>query len=48
MKTHIKVDPSRANKTMRANSAPIKKYENYFLKHEIDYLTNFQYESGNS
>ena len=32
---------------MRANNALIKKYENSFLKQEIDYPTNFQYESSN-
>ena len=42
-----KVDPSCDNKTMRTNDTLIKKYENSFLKHEIDYLTNFQHESSN-
>ena len=32
---------------MRANNALIKRYENSFLKQEIDYLTNFQHESSN-
>ena len=32
---------------MRANNALIKKYENSFLKQEVDYLTNFQHESSN-
>ena len=36
-----KVDPSCDNKTMRANNVLIKKYENSFLKQEVDYLTNF-------
>ena len=33
-----KVDTSYDNKTMRANNALIKKYENSFLKQEVDYL----------
>ena len=32
---------------MRANNSLIKKYENSFLKQEVVYLTNFQYEIGN-
>ena len=36
-----KVDTSYDNKTIRANNALIKKYENSFLKQEVDYLTNF-------
>ena len=36
--TYKKVDPSCDNKIMRANKALIKKYENSFLKQEIDYL----------
>ena len=35
------------NKTMRANNALVKKYENSFLKQEVDYLTNIQHESSN-
>ena len=36
--TYKKVDPSCDNKIMRANKALIKKYENSFLKQEIEYL----------
>ena len=36
--TYKKIDPSCDNKIMRANKAIIKKYENPFLKQEIDYL----------
>ena len=36
--TYKKIDPSCDNKIMRANNAIIKKYENPFLKQEIDYL----------
>ena len=36
--TYKKIDPSCDNKIMRANNALIKKYENPFLKQEIDYL----------
>ena len=32
---------------MRENDAPVKKYKNYFLKQEIDYLTNFKYKTSN-
>ena len=32
---------------MRVNNALNKKYENYFLKQGIDYLTNFHHESSN-
>ena len=32
---------------MIANNTLIQKYENSFLKQEIDYLTNFQHESSN-
>ena len=32
---------------MRENNALIQKYENSFLKQEIDYLTNFHHESSN-
>ena len=32
---------------MRANNSLIKKYENSFLKQEVVYLKNFQYEIGN-
>ena len=32
---------------MRANNALIKKYENSFLKQEVDNLTNFQHKSSN-
>ena len=47
IKTHTKkVDPSCDNQTRRANNALIKKYENYFLKQEIDYLKYFQHESN--
>ena len=42
-----KEDPSCDNKTMRANNSLVKKYEKYFLKQEIDHLTNLQYESSN-
>ena len=42
-----KEDPSCDNKTMRASNSLIKKYEKYFLKQEIDHLTNLQYESSN-
>ena len=45
--TYKKVNPSCDNKTMRANNAFIKKYENSFLKQEIDDMTNFQHESSN-
>ena len=45
--TYKKVDSSCDNKAMRATNALIKKYENSFLKQEIDYLTNFQQESSN-
>ena len=32
---------------MRTSNELISKYENPFLKQEIDYLTNFQHESNN-
>ena len=35
------------NKTMRANNALVKKYENSFLKQDVDHLTNIQHESSN-
>ena len=46
-KAHIKVDPSCDNKAMRANNTLIKKYENTFLKQEVDCVTNFQHERSN-
>ena len=45
--TYKKIDPSCDNKTMTANNALIKKYENSFLKQGADYLTNFQHENSN-
>ena len=42
IKAHIKrVDPSCVIKTLIANNALVKKYENSFLKHEIDYWPIF-------
>ena len=32
---------------MKANNEFTEKYENSFLKQEVDYLTNFQHESSN-
>ena len=36
-----KVNPSGDTKTIRANNPLNKKYENSFLKQDIDYLTTF-------
>ena len=36
-----KVDPSGDTKTISANNPLNKKYENSFLKQDIDYLTTF-------
>ena len=45
--TYKKVDPSCDNKTMGTNNTLIKKYENTFLKQEVDCVTNFQHEGSN-
>ena len=42
-----KVDPSGDTKTIRASNPLDKKYENSFLKQDIDYLTNFHWKSSN-
>ena len=42
-----KVDSFCDNKTMRANNALIKKYENSFLKQEIGYLANIHRKRSN-